>query len=180
MRIHVRVVVVVKMVLFKCNSYKSLKRRPTSCKGNRKKHKHPLFTCGLSSERMYRRQTGKTSQNKSHLFSLKQCHVEDPSFNWSIKTVILPYFFWEFHPVSPNYRITIGISENYQTSLNIKHQILCIQFVSCWILFHSCGFMNKRKTITRIKNIEKIYSKVIKFIGTGMLLWRRIIILSFA
>ncbi len=28
--------VVVKMVLFKCNSYKSLKRRPTSCKGNRK------------------------------------------------------------------------------------------------------------------------------------------------
>ncbi len=34
--IHVRVVVVVKMVLFKCNSYKSLKRRPTSCKGNRK------------------------------------------------------------------------------------------------------------------------------------------------
>ncbi len=36
MRIHVRVVVVVKMVLFKCNSYKSLKRRPTSCKGNRK------------------------------------------------------------------------------------------------------------------------------------------------
>ncbi len=145
MRIHVRVVVVVKMVLFKCNSYKSLKRRPTSCKGNRKKHKHPLFTCGLSSERMYRRQTGKTSQNKSHLFSLNQCHVEDPSFNWSIKTVILPYFFWEFHPVSPNYRITIGISENYQTSLNIKHQILCIQFVSCWILFHSCGFMNKRK-----------------------------------
>ncbi len=34
MRIYVRVVV--KMVLFKCNSYKSLKRRPTSCKGNRK------------------------------------------------------------------------------------------------------------------------------------------------
>ncbi len=30
--------------------------------------------------------------------------------------------------------------------------------------------MNKRKTITRLKNIEKIYSKVIKFIGTGMLL----------
>ncbi len=27
-----------------------------------------------------------------------------------------------------------------------------------------CGFMNKRKTITRIKNIEKIYSKVIKLL----------------
>ncbi len=44
------------------------------------------------------------------------------------------------------------------------------EFVSCRILFNSCGFMNKRKTITRIKNIEKIYSKVIKFIGTLMLL----------
>ncbi len=31
-------------------------------------------------------------------------------------------------------------------------------------LFNSCGFMNKRKTITRIKNIEKIYSKVIKLL----------------
>ncbi len=34
MRIYVRVVV--KWDRFKCNSHKSLKRRPTSCKGNRK------------------------------------------------------------------------------------------------------------------------------------------------
>ncbi len=73
--------VVVKWDRFKCNSHKSLKRRPTSCKGNRKNTNIPLFTRGLSSERMYRMQTGKTSQNKSHLFSLNQCRVEDPSFN---------------------------------------------------------------------------------------------------
>ncbi len=91
MRVYVRVVV--KWDRFKCNSHKSLKRRPTSCKGNSKNTNIPLFTRGLSSERMYRRQTGKTSQNKSHLFSLNQCRVEDPSFNRSIKTVILPYFF---------------------------------------------------------------------------------------
>ncbi len=54
---------------FKCNSYKSLKR--TSCKGD-EKYKHPLFTHGLSCERIYRRQTGKMSQNKCHLFSLNQ------------------------------------------------------------------------------------------------------------
>ncbi len=180
MRIHVRVVVVVKMVLFKCNSYKSLKRRPTSCKGNRKNTNTRFLrvVCLLNACIVGRPE--RRPKIKVICLVLTRCRVEDPSFNWSIKTVILPYFFWEFHPVSPNYRITIGISENYQTSLNIKHQILCIQFVSCWILFNSCGFMNKRKTITRIKNIEKIYSKVIKFIGTGMLLWRRIIILSFA
>ncbi len=93
MRIHVRVVVVVKMVLFKCNSYKSLKRRPTSCKGNRKNTntRFSRVVCLLNACIVGRPE--KTSQNKSHLFSLNRCRVEDPSFNRSIKTVILPYFF---------------------------------------------------------------------------------------